>query len=52
MYKVEIAMTVITYPVLIRDDIINFALCHQMSILLQNDIHVIDHCIFLIWNNY
>ena len=52
MYKVEIAMIVITYPVLYRNDIINFALCHQMSTLLQNDIHVIDLCIFCIWNNY
>ena len=48
MYKVEIAMTVITYPVSYRDDIICFALWHQMSILLQNDKHVIDLCIFLI----
>ena len=28
MYKVEIAMTVITYLVLYGNDIINFALCH------------------------
>ena len=39
-------MTVITYPVLYRDDIISFALCHQMGTLLQNDIYVIDICIF------
>ena len=51
MYKVEIAMKVRTYPVYIND-IISVALCHQMSKLLQIDIHVIDHCILLIWNNY
>ena len=38
MYKVEIAMTVKSYPVSYRDDMISFALCHQMSTLLQNDI--------------
>ena len=37
MYKVEIAMTVITYQVSYMDDIISFALCHQMSTLLQDD---------------
>ena len=46
MYKVEIAITVITYKVSYRDDIISFTLCHQMSALLQNDIRVIDICIF------
>ena len=48
MYKEQIAKTVITYPVLNRDDIIIFALCHQISTLLQKDIDVIDSCIYFI----
>ena len=37
MYNDEIAMTVITYQVSYKDDIISFALCHQISTSLQND---------------
>ena len=45
-------MTVITYPLSYKDHINSFALFHQMSTLLKNDIHVIDLYIFLILNNY
>ena len=37
MYNEEIAMTVITYQVSYKDDIISFALCHQISTLLKID---------------
>ena len=37
MYKVETAIIVITYLVSYRNDIISFALYHQMTRFLQND---------------